>query len=76
MNVIVYPTPTEAWAEVLRFSDHDNADLNRIPAMFLNTAGFIEITPSIGNHNRPTPNLSTWHKYDMIQYLEGDQVKK
>ena len=74
MKVNAFPTPEKAWAEVLRFTDSDSTD-HRIPAMFINTAGFIEITPSIGNENRPHPTVSTWHKYEMSQYLEEDQVK-
>ena len=67
MKVNAFPTPEQGWAEVLRFTDSDSID-HRIPAMFINTAGFVEITPSIGDENRPQPTLSTWHKYEMSQY--------
>ena len=72
MKVNSFPTPTEAWAEVLRFTDSDTADI-RVPAMFTNTAGYIEITPFTGF--RHTPVVKTWHKYEMYQYLVGNKVE-
>ena len=82
MKVNSFPTPTEAWAEVLRFTDSEidwawaGAYGNRIPGMHINTAGFVEITPSIGTDKRPYPNRNTWHKYEMFQYPIKEQVRQ
>ena len=78
MKVNSFPTLAENWAEILRFTD-SNKDCcgdyrDRVPAMHINTAGFIEITPSIGYDKRPHPNVSTWHKYEMLQYPIKEQV--
>ena len=75
LKVNSFPTPAEAggWAEILRFTDSDTADV-REPAMFANTAGFIEITPFTGIENRTYPNAKAWHKFEMLQYLEGHKV--
>ena len=73
LKVNSFPTPAEDWVEVLRFTDSDTADV-REPAMFANTAGFIEITPFTGIENRTYPNAKAWHKFEMLQYLEGHKV--
>ena len=80
MKVNSFPTTAEAWAEVLRITDSE-IDIgglygNRIPGMHINTAGFVEITPSIGTDKRPYPNRNTWHKYEMFQYPIKEQVRQ
>ena len=75
LKVNSFPTPAEGWAEVLRFTDSDTLDI-RVPAMFINTAGYVEITPSIGTDKRPYPNPSTWYKYEMFQYPIKEQVRQ
>ena len=73
--MISFPTPAEGWAEVLRFTDSDTADV-REPAMFINTGGFILINPFHGGAAKYIyPNESTWHKYEMIQFHDATQVR-
>ena len=76
LKVNSFPFPGEAggWAEVLRFTDSETVD-TREPAMFTNTAGFIQINPHTGNENRTYPSVKTWHKYQMSQYLDGNKVE-
>ena len=71
-----FPTPAEAWAEVLRFTDSDTLDI-RVPAMFLNTGGFLEINPFHAGsvNNRTYPGVEIWHKYEMIQFHVATQVR-
>ena len=69
-----FPTPGEVWAEFLRFTDSDIADV-REPAMFTNTAGFIQINPHTGDENYTYPVLKTWYKYQLSQYLEENKVE-
>ena len=74
MKVNSFPSSVEKWAEILRFTDSDIAD-HRFPAIHINTAGFIEISPTIGIDKRPYPNVSTWNKYEMLQYTIKEQVR-
>ena len=70
-----FPNPPEGWAEVLRFTDSDTADV-RVPAMFINSAGFTFINPfHSGAVNTIYPNESTWHKYEMTQFHVATQVR-
>ena len=74
LKVNSFPSPTEVWAEVLRFTDSDTLDI-RVPAMFLNSAGFLEINPFHGGSvNRTYPGVEIWQKYEMIQYFEQNKV--
>ena len=74
LKVNSFPTPAEGWAEVLRFTDSDTLDI-RVPAMFLNSAGFLEINPFHGGSvNRTYPGVEIWHTYEMIQYFEENKV--
>mgnify|MGYP001441944067 FL=1 len=70
-----------SWSELLRFTATENnccSDGDRIPAIFVNSAGFITVTSQVGSNGNFAKNvnikLKTWLKVGIKQYPENGKV--
>ena len=66
------------WSELLRFTVTDNdhgSDGDRIPAIFINSAGFISVTFDNYFWKSIYIKLRTWIKFVMKQYTENGKVR-
>ena len=71
----------KGWSELLRFTttekDYGSAG-DRIPAIFVNSAGYIGVRSQVGSNANYATNvnikLKTWIKLDIKQYLENGKV--
>ena len=69
------------WSELLRFTatekDYGSAG-DRIPAIFVNSAGYIGVRSQVGSTENYATNvnikLKTWIKVDIKQYPENGKV--
>ena len=74
----------QGWSELLRFTGSETNDYNdwkagsRIPAIFVNSAGYIHVTSQVGTNGNFATNinikLKTWIKVDIKQYPENGKV--
>ena len=68
----------DGWSELLRFTVTDNdhgSDGDRIPAIFINSAGFISVTFDNYFWKSIYIKLRTWIKFVMKQYTENGKVR-
>ena len=70
-----------SWSELLRFTATENnccSAGDRIPAIFVNSAGYIHVTSQVGSNGNFAKNvnikLKTWIKVDIKQYPENGKV--
>ena len=78
------PSNKNGWTELLRFTVSEKDDYNdwkagsRIPAIFVNSAGFIHVTSQVGTNGNFATNvnikLKTWTKVEIKQYPENGKV--
>ena len=68
-------------AELLRFTSRDGnccAVGDRIPAVFTDKRGFIQVATQLGNAGNKWRNVKlsqkTWHRLDILQYTWNDKV--
>ena len=69
------------FAELLRFTSRDGnccAIGDRIPAIFTDKRGFIQVATQIGTHGNKWRNVKlskkTWHRLDILQYSWNNKV--
>ena len=69
------------WAELLRFTNTDNNCCrigDRIPAIFTNINGFIQVATQNGQSGNKWKNvpmeMRTWYQVDLLQYNLYDKV--
>ena len=69
------------YAELLRFTDTDGnccAVGDRIPAIFTEKRGFIQVATQIGNAGNKWRNVrlskKAWHRLDILQYIWNNKV--
>ena len=69
------------WAELLRFTTTENNCCSigsRIPAIFTNKGGFIQVATQINSNGNNWKNVNlnekTWHDFELVQYAEGNKV--
>ena len=70
-----------SWSELLRFTATEGnccSAGDRIPAIFVNSAGYIHVTSQVGGNGNFYKNinikLKTWIKVGIKQYLENGKV--
>ena len=71
----------KSWSELLRFTATEKdccAAGDRIPAIFVNSAGYIHVTSQVGSNGNLATNvnikLKTWIKVVIKQYPENGKV--
>ena len=79
------PSNKYGFSELLRFTVSEKDDYNdwkagsRIPAIFVNSAGFIHVTSQVGTngnfHKNVDLKLKTWIKIEIKQYPKNGKVK-
>ena len=71
------------WAELLRFTTTENNCCSigsRIPAIFTNKGGFIQVATQLGNSGNNWKNVNsvnqekTWYRLEILQYAKNDKV--
>ena len=71
----------DGWSELLRFTATENdwgSAGDRIPAIFLNSAGYIHLTSQVGKNGNFAKNAyikpKTWIKVEIKQYPKNGKV--
>ena len=71
------------WAELLRFTTTENNCCSigsRIPAIFTNKGGFIQVATQLGSSGNNWKNVNsvnqekTWYRLEILQYAKNDKV--
>ena len=71
------------WAELLRFTSTDNnccAMGDRVPAIFTNKGGFIQVATQLGDNANRWRNVfleeKTWYTLEILQFFQNNKVSK
>ena len=69
------------WAELLRFTSTDNnccAMGDRVPAIFTNKGGFIQVATQLGDNANRWRNVfleeKTWYTLEILQFFQNNKV--
>ena len=69
------------WAELLRFTSTDNnccAMGDRVPAIFTNKGGFIQVASQLGDNGNRWRNVfleeKTWYSLEILQFFQNNKV--